>query len=362
MSDNITFDQAVDIGFSTLQNIRRKKPPLTYAYSTYAFWNMWWKNAVQETGGDKLEGHITLNSEDNARHSGFWAEDTTNKKNINSRFRLDWRHADGSMAWNLIEQDINRNPQRIYNAWEQQYDSCVRDLVDEMFGVVFTGMTSASDSDNPYAINQWLTIGTDDSTGGFTGYDGHYNDGSTPGATFDRGGIASSASSNSLWASYYADHNGNLDDSAFLILDEANRKLNFQAPMAPEKLGVDKCNYALYTNNNVLKNFKNFKANSDDNMGFRDDLYYGSASATFNRIPMVYVPILDTANTSVYGTDPIIGINHMLLYPVILRGWNFKVTKRPANNRHNVMALYMDTVYQVWCENPRHAGFLINQQ
>ena len=360
-TDMISFDQALDISYGTLQRIRRKKPPLTYAYTTYATWNVWWKSGMQETGGDKLEGHITLGSEDNARHSGFWAQDSTQKKNINERYRLSWKHADNSMAWNFIEMDINRAPERIYNVWEQQYNACMRDLIDDMFRVMFTGPTSSTDQDNPYSVFSWMSLGTEGSTGGFTGYSGRYNDGSTPGTTFNKGGIASSATVNPLWASYYADHDGNLDDSLLLILDEATRKLNFQAPQSPKGLPMDTCKFALYTNNNVIKNLKQFKANSDDNMGFRDDVYYGSNAATFNRIPMVYTPPLDEANVSVYGTDPILGLNHDLLYPCILKNWNFKIAKRPDCNRHNVMTLWMDTVYQIWCENPRHAGFLVSQ-
>lgn len=94
-------------------------------------------------------------------------------------------------------------------------------------------------------------------------------------------------------------------------------------------------------------------------MGYRPDQYNGAMPA-FNSIPMVWTPPLDTANVSVYGTDPIIGINSNLLYPVVLRNWNFKISKRPDSNKHNVMTLFMDLVYQLFCENPRHAGMLIS--
>jgi hypothetical protein len=352
-------DQALDIAYGTLQDIRRKTPPLTYAYSTYMFWNSFWKGAVK-TVGDQLEGYITLDSEGNARHSGWWDDDSTVKKNINKKFTADWVHAEGSMAWNLIEMDINSSPARIYNAWEQQYNACCRDIVEHMFPILFTGQTSSSDVDRPMGIGSILTLGTDGSTGGWTGYSGHYNDGSTPGATFNRYGIASSASSNSRWASWYADHDGDLDDSLLTILDGATMDLNFQAPTVPDGLPIDKCQFALYTTKNVRQKLNLFYAKSDDNMGYRPRDHFGVPS--FNGIPMVYVPPLDTANVSIYGTDPIFGINHKLLYPVVLKGWNFKITKRPDSNKHNVMTLFMDIVYQLWCENPRHAGFCISQQ
>ena len=359
---DISFDQALDIGYGTLQDIRRKKPPLaTYAYSNYQFYNTFFKGNVK-TVGDVLEGHVTLDSEGNASHQGFWAQDALIKKNINQRYRLDWRLASGGMLWNEIEMSINQNPSRIYNVWEQQYDSAVKDIIEDVFLKIMTGRTSSADTDNPYSIFNWLSMGTTGSTGGFTGYSATYNDGSTPGAVFDKGGISSSSSSNADWASYFADHDGNIDDSLLEILDEAARKTNFQVPVTPlGKLEVEKVTYAMYTNNSIIKKLNTFYSKADDNMGYRPDSHYGTPS--LNRMPLIYCPPLDAnsgANLSVYGTDPIVGVNHNVLYPVILKGWDFKVTKRPDSNRHNVLSLFMDLVYQVWCNtSPKYAGFLV---
>ena len=355
----IEFSDALDIGFATLWDIRRKKPPLaTYAYSTYQFYNTFFKGNVK-TVGKALEGHVTLDSELNAGHQGFWDADALIKKNINKRYRLDWRLASGGMMWNLIEQMINSNPAAIYDVWAQQYDSCVKDLVEEVFDAIMTGPTSSGDTEHPYSIFSWLGLGTHTSTGGFTGYYGTYNDGSTTGAAFDKGGIASSSTSNSDWASYYGDHDNNIDDSLLTMLDTANRKLNFQAPTVPEKLPMEKVSFANYTTNNVIEKLNTFYAKSDDNMGYRPNAHYGTPS--FNRIPMVYCPPLDTANVSVYGTNPILGLNHSVIYPVILKGMDFKITKRPDSNRHNVMSLFMDLVYNIWCNtSPKYAGYLLS--
>jgi len=47
----ITFSQALDIGYGTLWDIRRKKPPLaTYAYSTYQFFNTFFRGNVKTVG------------------------------------------------------------------------------------------------------------------------------------------------------------------------------------------------------------------------------------------------------------------------------------------------------------------------
>jgi len=230
--------------------------------------------------------------------------------------------------------------------------------VEAIQAAIWSGPTSSSDTDNPYGVPSWLGLGTTSSTGGFTGYYGCYNDGSTPGAVFNKGGISSSSTSNADWASYFADHDGNIDDSLLTILDEANLRLNFQPPVVPEKLPMERVTFATYTNKSVITKLNAFYAKADDNMGYHPHAHYGTPS--FNRIPMVYCGPLDTANVSVYGTDPIFGVNHNVLYPVILRGFNFKISKRPDSNRHNVMSLFMDLVYQVWCNtSPKYAGYLV---
>ena len=353
----VTYEQNLDVAYATLWDIRRKKPPLaTYAYSNYQFYNTFFRGNVK-TVGKALEGNVTLGSEGNATHSGFWAQDSLIKDNINQRYRLGWAKATGGMMWNLIEQDTNQSPARIYDVWQQQYDSCVKDLVEEILDAVINGRTSSTDTNRPYSVFQWIGLGTHTSTGGFTGYWGCYNDGgSTPvSGGFDKGGIAADTYTN--WANYYADHDNNIDDSLLTILDTATRKLNFQPPVIPEKLPMDKLNYAMYTNDTVIKNLNAFFAKSDDNMGYRPESHYNTPS--FNRIPMVYTPPLDTANTDVYGTNPILGLNHNFIYPVILRNWDFRITKQSANLRHTVMELYMDLVYQIWCNSsPKYAGFL----
>jgi hypothetical protein len=352
----VTFDQNLDIAYATLWDIRRKNPPLaTYAYSNYQFYNTFFRGNVK-TVGKALEGHVTLSSEGNATHSGFWAQDSLIKDNINQRYRLGWAKATGGMMWNLIEQDINQSPAQIYDVWKQQYNSCVKDMVEEVLDAMINGRNSATDTNRPYSIFQWIAQGTINSTGGFTGYYACYNDGSTPGARFHRGGI--NAGTYTDWANYFADHNSNIDDSLLTILDTAARKLNFQPPVIPEKLPMDKMNYAFYTNDTVIKNLNSYFAKADDNMGYRPDSHYNTP--TFNRIPMIYTPPLDTANTSVYGTNPILGLNHNFIYPVILRNWDFRITKQVANLRHTVMELYMDLVYQIWCNSsPKYAGFLV---
>lgn len=361
MEDNSEFALATDIWNATLQHIQTKMPALaTFAYTNYEFYNMFFRNAMKVKGGDHLEGHITLDSEGNARLVGIWDQDTLVKKNIQRKYTAYWRQAKGGMLWNLMETSINSGPEKIYDTLESQYKSAVKDIIETVYLSLLTGPSSASDDTSPNSLNTWLRVGTQASTGGWTGYQSRYNDGSTPGTAYDTAGLTSSASTNAGWASYYADHQGNIDESLLSLLDTAVRKLHFQAPVVPQAVGQENglMRFSMYTSDNVLKKLNTFYAKADDNMGYNRDSHYGTP--TFRSIPFAYCDVLDTARTSLYGTDPIFGVNHDVIYPVIHSDWNFREIEAKDPNRAVVLQKLMYLRYQMWCENPKWAGFLIS--
>lgn len=352
-------DQAIDIGHATLQNVRKNRCPLTFAYENYDFYNSFLNGRIKEEGGDYVEREIALSDEGNAELKDFWGEETKNVKNITKKFTVNWVRAVNNFSYNAIEISINKSPEQIYDYLQLKYDNCVREFADLLLPTFFNTPTSSSDSFRPHGISSWLTWGTDGSTGGWNGQDGHYSDGSA--TTYDRGGI--SASTYSRWASYYADHDGNLDDSLLELLDVACRKLSFSPPMHPNKVDTlgGKGRFSIYTNDNVIKNVNSTLRKWDDQAGSRMGNYF--MNPVIKGVPMRYVPLLDVANSDTYKTDPIFGIDHNLLYPVVLSDWDFKVDKpRLRQNQSTVLDVAMNFVYTIVCDNPRHAGFLINQQ
>jgi len=357
------FSLATDIWNATLQNIVTKMPALaTFAYTNYQFFNKFFRAAHKVKGGDSLEGHITLDSEGNARLVGIWDQDTLVKKNIQRKYTAYWRQAKGGMLWNLMETSINSGAEKIYDVLESQYKSAIKDIIETVYLSLLTGPSSATDDESPYSVNTWLRVGSANSTGGWTGYQARYNDSSTtPGTAFDVGGLTSSASVNPGWASYYADHLGNIDESLLSLLDTAVRKLNFQAPTVPMTVGEDNglLNFTMYTSNNVLGKLNTFYAKADDNMGYNRDSHWGTP--TFMSIPFAYCDVLDTARPGLYGTDPIFGLNHSNIYPIIHTDWNFKEIDGKDPNRAVVLQKLIYLRYQMWCENPKWAGFLVSQ-
>jgi hypothetical protein len=358
-----TIDQMVDFSNATFEKIVNRKPAMTYAYSNYDFHNEFWRNSSKQTGGKRLEGRVNLSDEGNARHTGIWEDDTHNIVNISKRYEVAWVYSTTNMSWNVKEMNLNSGPEEIFDTIQNKYDNMCREWVDEVLDKVWLTPASATDDLTPLGISAWLSQGTDGSTGGWTGYTSKYADGNS----FNVAGLASSSTSNARWASYYADHDGNLDDSLMVLLDRAFRKLNFRGPSIPKALNAPdgyKPTFSMYSNDNVIGTINLYLMKSDDQAGFRFQNYFGVPH--FKGVPIMYVPILDTADTYRYGTDPIFGINHNMIYPIVQSQSNWTIGPdvdcAPAG-QHNIRRRYGDLQYAVFAPQGRQfAGFLVNKQ
>lgn len=357
--DDVLIAQATDILQATLPDLSKKRCVLTYAYSNYGLMNSFWKDRAKLGGGDEVERFITLQDEGNAGHRNRWSEDTHNVVNTDHTISADWVLLSGNLSWNVIEQDMNKGAARIYDKIENKYNNAIREMADELYNAIPVTPTSATDVDKPHGIAGWLSLGADGDTGGWGGARGRYDDASTPGTAYSIGSI--NGTTYSRWASYYADHDGDLDDSLLVLLDRACRKLNFQGPQLGKTLDKESLNFSLYSNDNVIGNINLLYAKSDDQMGIRVNRHFGD-NPVFKGMTFQYVDLFDTANTNISGTDPIFGVNHNLLYPVVLNNWDMKISKpRQRDKQHLVLTVDMDMVYSIICEDRRRAGFQISQ-
>jgi hypothetical protein len=111
----------------------------------------------------------------------------------------------------------------------------------------------------------------------------------------------------------------------------------------------------------VIGNLNHLLLQSDDKVGPDLGKYHGLT--VYKGTPFIYVQKLDTANTSTYGTDPIIACNMDYIMVKVLRENNFVVSKPTARDQqHNVLKVHVDVSYAICCTNRQRAGFLINQQ
>jgi len=365
-----TLDHNLDVIHGTLERWLKKQPPLTFAYQTYEFFNTFFSKDVMQVRGKSLKGAVTTGTVGNARASNVWAEDSVIVKNITKTFELDIiKHYMGAMAFNKVEADANASsPEQIFDATQLQYKNAMREVVEKIYLAAWTGPTSANDVDSMYGIPTWLSLGTSGSAGGYTGYLGRYNDASDTGAaagtSFAKAGLTSTSSAVPEFASYYIDHDGNLDESLYTSISKLLMVQNFKAPRMIANNGVPMVSHACYTNQDMILTLNALNAKLNANVGAQPNSngYYPSSGPVLpGGIPTVYVDILNTQRDSIYGKDPLYFVNHKVLYPTVLGNWKFRITEDDATNRHLVKNYFIDYVGQTWCDHPRYAGGLISK-
>ena len=354
----------MDVGFATLENYAEEgdRLEMTFKEACYQPVNdMFGKDKSTLDGGDRIEGFITLKDTGNAKHVSLWEEDSDNTVNTDSKWKVNWTHSTTNMSYNRIELAMHMGDDlKVYNYLNGKRKNMFREWGELLQDAIFQTPTSATDDKNPHGLPAWLSFGTDN-VGGFNAYKGHYNDGSA--TEYNIGGIVSTSTSLSRWASYWDDHNGNLGDNLLTILDEATIKTNFIPPVLVEETGAKHsfANYRYFTCINILKNLNHLLLQSDDKVGPDLGKYHGLT--IYKGVPFIYVQKLDTPNTNTYMTDPLIAANLDYIKTFVLRENNFVMSKpKERDAMHNILKVSGDVSYAIASTNRQRHGFLIAQQ
>lgn len=359
----ININQCADLLMATLGNYEKDRFQLTLTHTTAEALNKWFKkDKVVYDGGDRAEFYVQLDDSQNASHTRLYDTDNVNVAQVMRQGTVEWTHAKTSWAFDVREIAMNKgNKTRIWNLLKSRVAAAYKDLADLLEEAAWKTPTSATDDLNPHGIPGWLCQGDSDSTGDFTGYTPNYW--TTSSSTYNAGGLTCSSSTNTRWANFYADHNGNLDDSLLKILRRAFRKTKFATPqIASMALDPESnfSNFRLYTTSAVLDELEEIATKSDDRLGA--DLGKYAGAVIFKGLPFIYIDMLDTLKTYVYGKNPIFGVNHNHFYPIVLSENNFRITKpTPKADAHNVLQGHVDVTYAYVCDNRRTGGFLISE-
>ncbi len=363
MSAELTVEQAVDVGHATLASYKKDALEMTFNDVSHELYNTWFQ-AAERDSGDAIKAFITLKDTGNAKMISLWEEDTHNVVNTDYEIKVDWAHATTNMDYNRIELAMNTgNKVRIYNYLVGKQKNMYREFAELLLPKLILSPSSAADNLNPHGLASWLSLGTDDSTGTYTGYLGRYNDGS--GTTYNVGTISSSSSDKPRWASYYADHNGQFGDNLLDLLARATRKTHFIPTMIPMAVAKETppSPYRYYSNDAVIGNLEALARKMDDSVGPDLAKYFGRV--LYKGIMFEYVSFLDSSSSysEIMGTDPIYGVNHDYFKVKVLRENDFAEGKpTPRDGSHNIITVPLDLSFAILCENRQRAGFLISQQ
>lgn len=353
--------------FETLLNATRdyftpEQLAVTLNYPKYEVMNRILRTLKKTATGERYTSNIQLEDSTNGGAVGmFFVQDQSNLYDTDQKVISEWKHYTNNCSYDLAQVDINKGDKiKEYDYIKSQKTAMYRKTADDIQEQFWSAPATSSDGNKIFGPSSWLTLGTDNATitSGFTGTTAQYLDTNT----FNPGGI--SPTTYSKWRSLYLDHNGNLNETFLDLLGDANRATDFEAPLEPVKVdGVDqevprKVQY--YTSNNVIKQVEKMARNSDDRIG--NDLGKYAGKTTYKGIVFNYVKLLDTAQSTQWGTDPLFAINFDQMYPVVLMNWYFRTDKGKNAFSHNVYTEFVDLYWLFHCENRQAAGFLVSQQ
>ncbi len=356
----LTIQQCLDLVNSTRDWFTLDKLSVALKYPRYEVLNRILPMYKKMGAGENYDDDIQLEDATNGGHVGMlFYNDTSNITDTDVKIVTPWKRYTNNVSYDRIQLSINE-PQktRVYKYLKSKMIAMYRKAADDIQEAFWSNPSGTADVNTIRGIPGWITMGTDDSTGGFTGGAASYTDGTA----FDVGGISSTTYTR--WQNWYADHKGNLNETFLDTLGDACRATDFEAPTSPGVVdGVNEEGLAgmeFFTSNNVIKQVEKIARNSDDRIGYDLGKYKGKT--LYKNIPFNYVKILDTAVANLFGTDPLFAINFDQLYPVCLEDWYFQLDTEKNAFSHTVLTQYIDLVWNLHGENKQQFGFLLSEQ
>lgn len=349
----------VDLVNATLTLFEKDKLQMTFAKVSNELFNTMFEEATEDGCGERMSWDITLKDTGNAKMTGLFDTDSKNRVPTDAKGHANWVMGTTNHSWDIREEAFNTPDKvRIYNELDGKIENMYREIGDMLNPKLLLTPTSSADKLNPVGVAGWLPQGTANSLGAFTGYAAAYNDGA--GTAFYPDGITTTAAINPRNASYYADHQGKLGDNLIDLIDTASIKTHFKPARIRKDLAnrVDWGNLRYLSNLKVIKNIVQMCRKNDDNI--KAELTKYQNVNVLNGAPLIYVEELDTANSYLWGTDPLFAINTAWIFMKIITGWKFRLGQAVADSLHT-FTVPLDVMFGMGCKCRQQAGYVISQ-
>ena len=301
------------------------------------------KQKVSFQGGKGIQYNVMVKHGGAARQTGLYATDNVNVTDVMKQAELPWRHTTTNWAVDIKEILMNSDSEAIFDLIKTRRASAWVSLGEHLEQQFWSAAASATD-ENVWGVGNWIVYdnSASDGTGAFTS--------AVPSGFTTVGGL--NPSTYTRWRNWSARYStiDNTSSATNLITRwrEAAVKCNFkslpQAGMVPYATGMD---MGYYTNYDVLASLEYALTQQNDNLG--NDIASKDGSVMFRRIPVTYVPFLDTS-----AADPVFGINWKHFQPCFLSGNYLRETKIPNSpNQHDVMSFFVDLTMNLRCTDRR---------
>lgn len=354
----VTNADLIDLVRTTLKDLPKGEYETMWDLQRYEFAAMYNEKRRQIDGGTSIERNVVLDKTGRARYTRLYATEDPSVQNVQQKINVPWCQFRNDMSWDKLEILRNRNSAKGYiNLMQSRRNECLWDLVELFESKGWVSPESATDTLNPYGIPYYLNmLDAGSTTGGFNGQTIRYTNGTT-------GTICAGldAASESKWRNY-ADTYAKVDNSLLRKLRKACLQTNFVAPPGVRETGSGgrSASTRLYAGLDEITELQDLADKRDDATMAKDlagrALAENEGVITFNRIPVVYVPSLNSASYA-----PIYAVDWEKFIPLVQDGY-WMVESEPMMDRlqPSVVTVYIDGCHQNLCINRRSAGFVMH--
>lgn len=313
--------------------IKRGWVDLSLNFQHYEFARRNFKDKkVAERGGHKINWKVQVTNTGTFKHTGLFAKDTTNVKNLTKEAETDWTKQTVNYEYDVDEEIFNSEPEQIVDELKVREHSMYNDFFEGMEISMWTAPSSSSlDPMTPQGIPFWLQK---NATEGFNG-------GDPSGWSAGAGGLLTALYPN--WKNWTFTYSAITRDDFIEKVLKAMAYTKFMPPHDYNDLGTGgEPDWTLYGTWFIVSALQKVLEGRNDNLGA--NVGWAKGKATIQGAPVYRVPALDDSTSDAYdSTDPLYGVNWKTLRYYFRKGRNMlRYPPKPAAHQHTVREVHMD--------------------
>lgn len=297
------------------------------------------KEKVGYESGYGIQFDIKYRVGNQAKMTGLYATDDVDVDNFMAQGSIPWRHTTTNWALDRREISMNKEPARIVNLIEARRINALQSMAVLMESEFWAKPNTSANAKDLFGIDYWAVY---NATEGFNG-------GDPSGFTSGCAGLPVATYEN--WKNYSGQYTSVTGADLIRKMRKALTMTNFTPPVPGVPSFTGQNRYGLYTTYDVIGAMEELLEAQNDNLG--NDLASKDGAVTIRRIPVTYVPYLDSNSTKATA-DPIYGIDWSAFQPIFLQGeYMTETPNKPTATQHTVHVTFLDATLNYICRNRR---------
>jgi len=365
----VTASQLVDLLATTLEDLPKGQFEVMWDSQNYKICRILQEHRRQIDGGTSIQRNVILDRNGRARYRRLFDTDSPTVDQNMKTIDVPWAQIGTDYSWDVLEIMRNRNSEKGFiNLLESRRTERMWDLAELIEERGWSAPESATDSLYPYGIPYYINFLNDGETeAGFSGRTIRYSGGTT-------GTICAGidAGAEDKWRNYAATRT-NVDNAMLRTIRQAIRRTRFRPPPFVQNPGQDGPGtpIEMYAGDVLVNELEDLADRRDDN-NTPDDLmgkvlHNYDGAVYINRIPLCYVPQLDTQTVldgdgNEFSPEALYCVDWSYLQAVVQDGyWMEESEPQTDRGQHTTFTVFLDGSHNNLCINRRRAGFVIHK-